>query len=265
MINIPLNENGPDMDLIEEYIKDESVKGIWCVPKYSNPTGITYSDEVVRRFARLRPSAKDFRIYWDNAYVLHDLYEDKKDELLNILEECEKANNSDIVYIFTSTSKITFPGAGVAALATSKNNINDILNQMKCQTISHDKINQLRHVLYLKNKEGVISHMKKHASILRPKFELVESLFEKELKGLATWSRPLGGYFISLNVKGCAKEVVALCKEKGVILTDAGATYPYHNDPTNSNIRVAPSYLDLDELEIAIKTLIECIKIETKQ
>ncbi len=260
MINIPLNDDGPDMDLIEEYIKDEYVKGIWCVPKYSNPTGVTYSDEVVRRFARLKPKAKDFRIYWDNAYIIHDLYNESKDELLNIFTEASKVNNSDLVYIFTSTSKITFPGAGVAALAASSNNILDILNQMKYQTISHDKINQLRHVKYFKDINGVKLHMKKHADILRPKFELVESIFDKELKGLATWTKPLGGYFISLNVKGIAKEVVELCKSRGVILTDAGATYPYHNDPTNSNIRIAPSYLDIEKLKEAINILCDVIK-----
>ncbi len=260
MINIPMNSDGPDMDLIEEYIKDESVKGIWCVPKYSNPSGVTYSDEVVRRFARLKPKAKDFRIYWDNAYIIHDLYDESKDELLNIFTEAEKENNSDLVYIFTSTSKITFPGAGVAALAASSTNILDILNQMKYQTISHDKINQLRHVKYFKDINGVKLHMKKHADILRPKFELVESIFEKELKDLAIWTKPLGGYFISLNVKGIAKEVVELCKSRGVILTDAGATYPYHNDPTNSNIRIAPSYLDIEELKEAIEVVCNVIK-----
>lgn len=264
MINVPLKDDGPDMDLIEELIKDSSVKGIWCVPKYSNPSGITYSDEIVKRLARLKPAAKDFRIYWDNAYAIHDLYDDKSDVLLNIFDECKKVGNPDLVYIFTSTSKISFPGAGVSVVACSGNNIEDILSSMKFQTIGHDKINQLRHALYFKDLNGVKNHLKKHADILRPKFELVDKIFNEELRGYASWSKPLGGYFVSLYVKGCAKEVVVRCKECGVVLTDAGATYPYHMDPDNSNIRIAPSYLSLDELEIALKVLCLCIKIETK-
>lgn len=261
MINIPMNGDGPDMDLVEQYIKDDSVKGIWCVPKYSNPTGITYSDEVVKRFAKLKPAAKDFRIYWDNAYAIHDLYGDKKDNLLNIFLECKKNNNEDIVYIFTSTSKITFPGAGVSAMALSDNNKKDMLNQMKVQTIGYDKINQYRHALFLKNIDVI---MKQHSDILRPKFELVENIFSKELTGIATWSKPLGGYFISLNVKGCAKEVVERCKKAGVILTNAGATYPYGIDPKNSNIRIAPSSVSLEDLETALKIICLCVKLETK-
>ena len=262
MINIPMDDNGPDMDLIEELVKDESVKGIWCVPKYSNPSGITYSDEVVRRFANLKPAAKDFRIYWDNAYAIHDLY-DKGDMLLNIFDECKKAGNPDLVYIFTSTSKISFPGAGVAAVAASENNIKDIKASMQYQTIGHDKINQLRHALYFKDMDILKNHMKKHADILRPKFELTEKIFEQELTGLATWSKPKGGYFISLNVNGCAKEVIERCAKCGVVLTPAGSTYPYHNDPTNSNIRIAPSYLSMEDLETALKVLCLSIKIET--
>ena len=261
MINIPMNSEGPDMDLIEQYIKDDSVKGIWCVPKYSNPTGITYSDEVVKRFAKLKPAAKDFRIYWDNAYAIHDLHDDKKDNLLNIFSECKKNDNEDIVYIFTSTSKITFPGAGVSAIAFSKNNKMDMLNQMKIQTIGYDKINQYRHALFLKNIDNI---MKQHSDILRPKFKLVEKIFSEELTGIATWSKPLGGYFISLNVKGCAKEVVERCKKAGVILTNAGATYPYGIDPMNSNIRIAPSSVSLEDLETALKIICLCVKLETK-
>ena len=261
MINIPLNDGGPDMDLVEKLIKDDSIKGIWCVPKYSNPTGITYSDEVVKRFAKLIPAAKDFRIYWDNAYAIHDLYNDKKDNLLNIYSECKKNNNEDIVYVFTSTSKITFPGAGVSAIALSKSNKIDMLNQMKIQTIGYDKINQYRHALFLKNINFI---MKQHSDLLRPKFELVEKIFSEELTGIATWSKPLGGYFISLNVKGCAKEVVERCKDAGVILTNAGATYPYGIDPSNSNIRIAPSSVSIDELETALKIICLCVKLETK-
>lgn len=262
MINIPMNGDGPDMDLIEQYIKDASVKGIWCVPKYSNPTGITYSDKVVKRFAKLKPAAKDFRIYWDNAYAVHDLYKNKKNRLLNIFSECKKSNNEDIVYIFTSTSKITFPGAGVSAMALSDNNKKDMLNQMRVQTIGYDKINQYRHALFLKDIKEI---MKKHADILRPKFELVDIIFSRELAGIATWSRPLGGYFVSLNVKGCAKEVVERCKKAGVILTSAGATYPYGIDPINSNIRIAPSAVSLKDLETALKIICLCVKLETKK
>lgn len=262
MINIPMNEDGPDMDLVEKYIKDDSVKGIWCVPKYSNPTGITYSDEAVRRFAKLRPAAKDFRIYWDNAYAVHDLYEEKKERLLNIYSECKKNNNEDIVYIFTSTSKITFPGAGISAMAASESNKKDMLEQMKVQIIGYDKINQYRHALFLKDLKNI---MKRHADILRPKFELVERIFSKELIGFATWSKPLGGYFISLNVKGCAKEVVERCKKAGVILTNSGATYPYGIDSSNSNIRIAPSSVSLKELEIALRIICLSVKLETKQ
>lgn len=261
MINIPMNSDGPDMDLIEQYIKDDSVKGIWCVPKYSNPTGITYSDEVVRRFAKLKPAAKDFRIYWDNAYAIHDLYDDNRDNLLNIFSECKKNDNEDIVYIFTSTSKITFPGAGVSAMALSDSNKKDMLNQMRIQTIGYDKINQYRHALFLKDIKEI---MKKHADKLRPKFELVNKIFSHELTGIATWSKPLGGYFVSLNVKGCAKEVVERCKKVGVILTNAGATYPYGIDQSNSNIRIAPSSVSLAELETALKIICLCVKLEAK-
>lgn len=261
MINIPLLQGGPDMDMIEEYIKDPSVKGIWCVPKYSNPDGTTYSEETVRRFARLKPAAVDFRIYWDNAYSVHHLYEDNQDFLLEILDECKKAGNPNLVYKFTSTSKISFPGSGIAALATSDDNIKEIKAQMAVTTIGYDKVNQLRHVRFFKNLDGVKAQMKRHAEILRPKFELVENILEKELNGIATWNVPHGGYFICLNVNGCAKEVIQKCKECGVVLTDAGCAFPYHRDPNNRVIRIAPSYPSLEELEIATKVLCLSVKM----
>ena len=264
MINIPLHEDGPDMDLIEEYIKDESVKGIWCVPKYSNPTGVTYSDEVVKRFAALKPAAEDFRIYWDNAYNIHHLYDDNQDEILEIYAECCKNGNDDMVYKFCSTSKITFPGSGIAALGTSKKNIDFIKSVITIQTIGHDKLNQLRHVRYFKNFDGMKKHMKKHAEILRPKFEMVHEKLEKELGGLGigSWTNPHGGYFVSFNsLDGCAKEIVKLCKEAGVTMTGAGATYPYKKDPFDSNIRIAPTYPPIDELEQAIDIFILVVKL----
>ena len=246
MIAVPMDEIGPDMDMVEQYVNnDATVKGIWCVPKYSNPSGISYSDEVVKRFAGLKPAAEDFRIYWDNAYGIHHLYEDKQDEVLNILEECEKAGNPDMAYIFASTSKISFPGSGVSAVASSLKNIEFIESQMTIQTIGHDKINQLRHARYFKNIDGLNEHMKKHADILRPKFEAVVNTLEEELGGLGigTWTKPNGGYFISFDaMEGCAKAIVAKCKEAGVVLTNAGATYPYGIDPKDSNIRIAPTF-----------------------
>lgn len=265
MINIPMKADGPDMDLVEKYVNnDESVKGIWCVPKYSNPQGITYSDEVVKRFAALKPAAKDFRIFWDNAYAIHDLYEDDKDELLEIFAECKKNGNEDMVYEFCSTSKVTFAGGGISALAASKANIDDVKRTMTIQTIGHDKVNQLRHARYFKNVNGVYEHMKKHAAILRPKFEAVINEFEKELSGLgiASWVKPKGGYFISFEtMQGCAKAVVAKCKEAGVTLTGAGATYPYKKDPNDSNIRIAPSLPTEEELKQATELFILCVKL----
>ena len=246
MINIPMDENGPDMDLVEKYVNnDEAVKGIWCVPKYSNPTGITYSDEVVKRFANLHPKAEDFRIFWDNAYCIHHIYDEIHDKIPNILEECEKAGNPDMVYKFSSTSKISFPGSGIAAMAASDANLKDIRNMMKVQTIGHDKVNQLRHVRFFKDIHGIVEHMKKHADILRPKFETVLEVLDKELGGLeiGSWIAPRGGYFISFDaLDGCAKAIVAKAKEAGVVLTGAGATFPYGKDPHDSNIRIAPSY-----------------------
>ncbi len=265
MINIPLGTDGPDMDMVEQYVNnDPAVKGIWCVPKYSNPTGISYSDEVVRRFANLKPAAEDFRIFWDNAYCIHHLYEDKHDEILNILDECEKAGNPDMVYMFASTSKISFPGSGVSAIATSLKNIDFIKKQMTIQTIGHDKINQLRHVRFFKDRAGLEAHMKKHAELLRPKFEAVLDVFRRELDGLeiGTWIEPRGGYFISFNaMEGCAKAIVAKCKDAGVVMTGAGATYPYGKDPKDSNIRIAPSFPTPDEMKAAAELFVLCVKL----
>ena len=261
MINIPMDGNGPNMDLIEQYVKDPSVKGIWCVPFYSNPSGIIYSDEVVRRFAKLKPAAKDFRLYWDVTYISQLSFDGKQEHVLNIFDESKKYNNEDIVYIFASTSKMTFPGSGVSAIALSDNNKKDYLNYLQYQLICFDKLNQLRHALFLKDKETIFKHMQKHAAILKPKFDIVLKTFDEELKGLATWNRPTGGYFISLYVPNKAKEVVAKCKELGVILTKAGSTYPYGKDPDNSHIRIAPTFLELDELEIATRVICLAVKL----
>lgn len=265
MINIPLYADGPDMDLVEKYVNnDPTVKGIWCVPKYSNPTGISYSDEVVKRFANLKPAAEDFRIYWDNAYCIHHLYEETQDEILNILDECEKAGNPNMVYIFASTSKISFPGSGVSAIASSVENIDFIESVMTIQTIGHDKINQLRHSRFFKDIDGLREHMKKHADLLRPKFEAVLTTFDNELTGLeiGNWIKPRGGYFISFDaLPGCAKEIVAKCKSLGVILTGAGATYPYGKDPQDSNIRIAPSFPTPEEMKTAAEVFVLCTKL----
>ncbi len=265
MINIPMTLEGPDMDLVEKYVsEDPAVKGIWCVPKYSNPQGISYSDETVRRFARLKPAAKEFRLFWDNAYSVHHLYDDDQDVVLEILEECEKAGNPDMVYKFTSTSKISFPGSGIAAIATSPNNLEDIKKQLFIQTIGHDKLNQLRHVRFFKDIDGIHAHMRKHAAIMRPKFEAVLDTLEKELGGLeiGSWIKPKGGYFISFDsMDGCAKAIVAKAKEAGVVMTNAGATYPYGKDPHDSNIRIAPSFPTLEELKTAAKLFTVCVKL----
>ena len=265
MITIPMTPEGPDMDLVEKYVtEDEAVKGIWCVPKYSNPQGISYSDEIVRRFAALEPAAPDFRIYWDNAYSVHHLYDDDQDIVLEILDECEKAGHPDMVYKFTSTSKISFPGSGIAAIATSPANIAEIKKQMTIQTIGHDKLNQLRHVRFFKDLNGVVEHMRKHADILRPKFEIVIKTLEDNLGGLGigTWTNPKGGYFISFDsMDGCAKAIVAKAKEAGVVLTGAGATYPYGKDPHDSNIRIAPSFPTVEELELAAQLFVLCVKL----
>lgn len=265
MITIPMTEDGPDMDLVEKYVQeDESVKGIWCVPKYSNPQGYTYSDETVRRFANLKPAARDFRIYWDNAYCIHDLYEDKQDTLLEILAECERAGNPDLVFEFASTSKISFAGAGVSAVASSPKNLEWFKKAMTVQTIGPDKINQLRHVRYYKDRAGLKAQMMKNSALIRPKFELVLEMLKEELGGLGIgrWTNPLGGYFISFDaVEGCAKAIVAKCKEGGMVLTGAGATYPYGVDPKDSNIRIAPSYPSLAEMKEATKLFILCVKL----
>lgn len=265
MINIPMSESGPDMGMVEEYVsKDASVKGIWCVPKYSNPQGYTYSEETVKRMAALKPAAEDFRIFWDNAYVIHDLYDDNRDEIADIISECEKAGNPDMVFEFASTSKVSFPGSGIAALATSANNIADIKKQLTIQTIGHDKLNQLRHVRFFKDINGLKEHMRKHAEFMRPKFEAVESVLEEELGGLGigSWTEPKGGYFISFEaMDGCAKAIVAKCKEAGVKLTGAGATFPYGKDPKDSNIRIAPSFPTPEEMKQAADLFVLCVKL----
>ena len=252
MIPVPMTSTGPDMAIVEKLVsEDEAIKGIWCVPKYSNPSGISYSDETVRRFARLKPAAKDFRIFWDNAYGMHHLYDDRQDYLIEILAECKRAGNPDLVYKFASTSKITFPGSGIAALATSPNNMEDIKRQ-------------LRHVRFFKDIHGMVEHMRKHADILRPKFEMVEDMLEQELgdKGIGTWTKPLGGYFIGFeSLPGCAKEIVARCKKAGVTMTPAGATWPYGKDPQDTSIRIAPTFPSLEELRSAARLFCLCVKM----
>lgn len=265
MINVPMLATGPDMDLVEKLVsEDEAIKGIWCVPKYSNPTGNSYSDETVRRMARLKPAAPDFRIYWDNAYGVHHLYDHDQDHLIEILAECKRAGNPDMVYKFSSTSKISFPGSGIAAIAASRNNLEDIEKQLKFQTIGHDKVNQLRHVRYFGDIHGMIEHMRLHANVMRPKFEAVVRILSEQLDGLgiASWTSPKGGYFISFDsLDGCAKAIVARCKKAGLVMTSAGATYPYGRDPHDSNIRIAPSYPPLSDLELAMELFALCVKI----
>ena len=265
MINIPMTEEGPNMDMVEALVNnDETVKGIWCVPKYSNPQGYTYSDQTVRRFARLKPAAKDFRIYWDNAYTIHHLHDDNQDYLIEILMACKQEGNPDMVYKFCSTSKISFPGSGIAAIAASTANLADIRKQMTIQTIGHDKVNQLRHARYFKNIHGMVEHMRKHADILRPKFEAVINVLNKELSGLeiGSWTEPRGGYFISFDsLEGCAKAIVAKAKEAGVIMTPAGATFPYGKDPKDSNIRIAPSFPTPEELAMAANIFVLSVKL----
>ena len=260
MVNVPMTSEGPDMDMVERLVSsDDSIKGIWCVPKYSNPQGITYSDETVRRMAALKPAAEDFRIYWDNAYVVHHLYEDEQDDLLDIISECEKAGNPDMVYEFCSTSKVSFPGSGIAAIVTSKANLDFIEKQFTMQTIGHDKINQLRHARFFKDVDGIKAHMAKHAALIRPKFELVENILTDEIasRGIGTWVKPLGGYFFGFEaLSGCAKEIVAKCKEAGVTMTGAGSPFPYKKDPDDSVIRIAPTYPSLDELKKAAEVFV---------
>lgn len=265
MINVPMTEDGPDMDMVEELVsKDAAIKGIWCVPKYSNPQGVTYSDETVRRFAALKPAAEDFRIYWDNAYVVHHLYEDKQDELLNLIAECEKAGNPDMVFEFCSTSKVSFAGAGIAAFASSAVNLEWFRKSMTIQTIGYDKINQLRHVRYFKDIDGVHKHMMKHAAIVRPKFEAVLEGLETELGGLGigSWIKPRGGYFICFEaLEGCARDIIACCKDAGVVMTKAGAPYPYGKDPKDSIIRIAPTFPTPEDLEQATELFVLCVKL----
>ncbi len=264
MIPVPMNEDGPDMDVVEKLVsEDESIKGIWCVPKYSNPTGITYSDEVVRRFAALKPAAKDFRIMWDNAYAIHDVT-DTPDKLLSIIDECKKTGNEDLPILFCSTSKITFSGAGVAALAASPLNMKVLKKRLTFATIGYDKLNMLRHARFFKDFDGIKSHMEKHKAILAPKFKTVLDKLEAELSDadIADWTNPNGGYFVSVNVyKGTAKRVVQLCKEAGVVLTGAGATFPYSHDPEDRNIRIAPSFPGVDELSLAMDIFCVCAKL----
>lgn len=263
MINVDMKQDGPDMDAIEELVKDPSVKGMFCVPKYSNPQGITFSDDVVRRIAALKPAAEDFRIVWDNAYCVHDLVEDG-DKLLNIFDVLPEYGNDDMVVEVCSTSKITFPGAGISAIIASDNNIKMIKSRLSAQVISYDKMNQHRHVVFFGDANGVLNHMKKHAAILKPKFDIVIKTLNEELagKGIASWFAPKGGYFISLDVmEGCAKRVGELCKEAGVTLTSVGATYPYGKDPNNKNIRIAPSFPPVDELSLAAELLCICTRL----
>lgn len=267
MIPVPMTGNGPDMDIIEKLVsEDAEIKGIWCVPKYSNPSGVTYSDDIVRRFAALRPAAPDFRIFWDNAYAVHDLYPDKKDELLDIFSETKKLGkrNENMIMYFASTSKITFPGSGVAIMAASRDNLDQIKKLMSYQTIGYDKINQMRHVKYFGSADGIRRHMEEHAKVLRPKFEIVCEILERELGGLgiAEWTPPLGGYFVSLDVQpGHARRVYELCRDAGVKLTEAGATYPYHRDPDDKNLRIAPTFPDNDDLRTAMEILCLCVKL----
>ena len=267
MIPVPLLEDGPDMEMVETMVReDASIKGIWCVPLHSNPQGVCYSDRVVDRLASMETAAPDFRIFWDNAYGVHHLYDHDQDHLIEILAECKRAGNPDLVYKFASTSKISFPGSGIAAIATSHNNLEDIKAQLKNQTIGHDKVNQLRHARFFKDIHGMVEHMRKHADIIRPKFEAVEEILDRELEGLeiGRWTKPRGGYFISFDsLDGCAKDIVARCKKAGVVMTSAGATYPYGKDPHDSNIRIAPTYPTLGDLITAAELFTLCVKLSS--
>ena len=263
LITVAMTETGPDMDAVEELVKDPAVKGIWCVPKYSNPDGIIYSDETIQRFANLKPAADDFVIMWDNAYCVHE-FEGEFQPFVDIISLCAEAGRPDMVFEFASTSKITFPGAGISVMASSKENITYMTKLMGVQMISYDKVNQLRHVKYLKDKSGTLELMKRHAALLAPKFRMVLDVLEQQIAplGFANWNRPVGGYFVSLNtMPGTAKRALALCAEAGVTMTDAGATYPYGIDPNDSNIRIAPSLPPVDELEKAMQVFSTCLKM----
>ncbi len=256
LISVPMKEDGPDMDVVEKLVaKDDTIKAIWCVPVYSNPGGVVYSDDVVKRFAALKPAAKDFRIFWDNAYCVHHLT-DNPPKPLNLLEEAKKVGNEDICYMFASTSKITFPGAGVAMMAASATNIASLKNALSFSTIGYDKMNQLRHLRFFGGKfESLIEHMKRHKELIAPKFAIVIDTLKRELGdlGIASWSEPVGGYFISFDQKGCAKRIVQLCKEAGVVLTGAGASFPYGIDPDDQNIRISPTFPTEEELQKAME------------
>ncbi len=262
MIRVPMNESGPDMDVVENLIRDEAVKGMWCVPMYSNPGGITYADETVRRLAAMKPAAKDFRLMWDNAYCVHHL-SDTHDRLLNVFEEAQKHGNEEMIVAFTSTSKISFPGAGVAVMAAMGKTYRDILRRLSMQTIGYDKLNMLRHVRYFKDAAGIEEHMKLHAAILRPKFDVVLNTLEKHLGGkdIARWHRPTGGYFVSVDVPGCATEIIRLLREAGVKMTEAGAPFPYHHDPDDMTIRIAPTYPSVAELQEAMNLFCICTEL----
>lgn len=265
MISVPLLSDGPDVEKIAELVKDPSVKGMFCVPKYSNPTGVTYSDEKVRALAALKPAAKDFRVIWDNAYAVHDL-NNTPDRLLNIFEACKEYGTEDYFVEFTSTAKISFPGGGVSCIAASDSNVKMILARLNMQTICYDKLNQLRHVKFFKDLDGIKAHMRKHAALMEPKFSIVIEAFEKELAGkdLAEWTNPNGGYFISLDTLNCsAKRVGELCKSLGVVLTNVGATYPYSVDPEDKNIRIAPTFPSVADMKKAAEVLCLCIKLAT--
>jgi aspartate/methionine/tyrosine aminotransferase len=268
MIPISMGADGPDMDEVEKAVSnDPMIKGIWCVPKYSNPTGIVYSDETVLRFSRLKPAADDFRIYWDNAYGFHDL-NGTKSKIPNIIRLCEDAGNPNMAYVFASFSKVSFAGASVACIASSKSNCDFIRQRLFVQTIGPDKINQLRHARFFKDAQGVIAHMEKHAEILRPKFKLVSDTLRHELDGLniAEWTEPAGGYFVSFDaLHGCAKKIVTLCAKAGVSLTPAGATFPHGSDPKDSNIRIAPTFPSLDELKEALEIFCTAVKITSAE
>lgn len=269
MINIPMSESGPDMDMIEKLVaSDDSIKGIWCVPQYSNPQGICYSDETVKRFAALKPKAADFRIFWDNAYCVHHITDDTS-RILSLLNEAKAVGNDNIAYIFGSTSKVTFSGSGVAVIGTSAENIASLKKALTVSTIGYDKINQLRHVRYFGNYDNIIKHMNKHRELLEPRFNAVTETLEREITPcgeIGSWVKPKGGYFVSFNsMNGCAKRIVQLCAEAGVTLTNAGATFPYGKDPDDKNIRIAPSYPSIEELEKAMELFVICVKLASAE